>query len=423
MVIGSGAREHTIAWKLAENPSLGRVFCSSGNAGTADEKKTENSSFASFGKTLAFIKRNSIELVVIGPEKPLAEGLADLLRENGIRVFGFGKKEAMLESSKVFSRNFCKKHGVSCPESEIFTDSSTAISYLEENRGKKFFVKADELCGGKGAIPAPSAEEGVNAVGELLIKKRCGTGKKILVEEWLEGQELTIMAFTDGRSIAIMPASQDHKRLLDGDKGPNTGGMGAYAPAPLFDEEVKANFRKQILKPTLEGLKKEGFQDAGILYFGLVVDSEKNTRLLEYNVRFGDPEAQPVLMLLESDLYGILSACSDGKLGEIESGIKWSADSAVCVTLAAKGYPVDYGKDREPIGGIKEAESLGGVKVFHAGTILENGKLVTAGGRILSVTARAGSLAEAKAKAYSAAGKIYFNGLHYRKDIGSKAGV
>lgn len=421
MVIGSGGREHAISWKLAQSPALEKVYCSQGNAGTALEERVENISFNNFEETIKFIKENSVELIVIGPEKPLAEGAADLFREQGIKVFGFGKKEALLESSKVFARNFCTKYKVSCPRFEVFEDSSAAISFLEENRDKRFFVKADELCGGKGALPAPTFEEGERAVVELMIEKKCGKGKEVLIEEWVEGEELTIMAFTDGKTISIMPTSQDHKRLLDGDNGPNTGGMGAYSPAPLFDEEVEKNFRKKILEPTLEGMKKEGFDSPGVIYFGLIVDKEKNPFLLEYNVRFGDPEAQPVLMLLESDLFKILSACCDRRLKEIEKSIQWSKGNALCVTLAVKGYPVNYGNEREQITGIREAESIEGVKVFHAGTTLENHVLLTAGGRILSVTAIADSLKEAKLKAYSAIKKIRFNGMHFRSDIGGKA--
>jgi len=297
MVIGSGGREHAIAWKLSKSPILDKVYCFSGNPGSGSEPKIENISPNSSNELIEFIKANNISLVFIGPEKPLAEGMADLLRENKIKVFGFGKEQARLESSKLFSKQFCEKHKISQPMFKEFADSSAAIAFLEKNPNMKFFIKADELCGGKGAIPAPTIDDGIKAVSDLLIKKKCGTGEKIIIEEWIEGFEITIMAFTDGKTISIMPASQDHKRLLENDAGPNTGGMGAYAPAPKFDSEVEESFRKEILEPTLNGLKAEGFNDAGIIYFGLIVDENKKPFLLEYNVRMGDPETQPLMLL------------------------------------------------------------------------------------------------------------------------------
>ncbi|MEM0360312.1 MAG: phosphoribosylamine--glycine ligase [Candidatus Diapherotrites archaeon] len=417
IVIGSGAREHAIAWALAKSNSLNKVYCTQGNAGTASDKKLENISFKDFRQTMEFIKKNKTRLVVIGPEKPLSEGIADLFRAKGIKAFGFGKRQAMLESSKSFARSFCKKYNVQSPNFWEFSDTSDAISFFEKNKGK-FFVKADELCAGKGAIPAKNRKEGINAVKQLLVEKKCGIGKKIIVEEWIEGSELTIMAFTDGKTFSLMPASKDHKRLLDGNKGPNTGGMGAFAPAPLFSNSVKKKFRKKILEPTLKGLEIEKMHDPGILYFGLIVDKKNNPFLLEFNVRFGDPETQPVLMLLESDLLEILEACCDGCLDRIAKKIKWKQGSAIAVTLAAQGYPEKTCTEKREIKGISEAEKIDGVKVFHAGTALEGNKIVTAGGRILSVTSFGKSLEEARKKAYSAVKKISFKGMQFRKDIG-----
>ncbi len=420
MVIGSGGREHAIAWRLVKSPVLEKVYCFSGNPGTATEPKIENVSPQSSKELIEFIKANNVSLVFIGPEKPLAEGMADLLRKNGIAVFGFGKEQAKLESSKIFSKQFCEKHKISQPLFREFTDSSLAIAFLEENSDKKFFVKADELCGGKGAIPAPTLEDGIKAVSDLLIKKKCGVGEKIVIEGWIEGFEITIMAFTDGKTISIMPASQDHKRLLDNDAGPNTGGMGAYAPAPAFDSEVEENFRKDILSPTLDGLKEEGFNDAGIIYFGLIVNENKQPFLLEYNARMGDPETQPLMLLLESDLFELVDACVEGKLAEYEGKIRWGKESAVCVTLSVKGYPENYGSEKETITGINEAERIQGVKVFHAGTAILGGELVTNGGRILSVAAKGIDFGEARKKAYEAIEKIKFEGMHFRSDIGAK---
>jgi len=422
MVIGSGGREHAIAWKLAKSPILDKVYCFFGNPGTESEAKVENIAPNSSKELVEFIKANKVSLVFIGPEKPLAEGIADLLRENGIKVFGLGKNQSLLESSKIFSKNFCSKYQVSQPLFKEFTDLSSAIAFLEKNSNKKFFIKADELCGGKGAIPASTLDDGVKAVSDLLIKKKCGVGEKIIIEEWLEGFEITIMAFTDGKTISIMPASQDHKRLLENDHGPNTGGMGAYAPAPAFDSEVEENFRKEILEPTLNGLKEEGFNDAGIIYFGLMINANKKPFLLEYNVRMGDPETQPLMLLLDSDLFELIDACARGKLAEYEGKIAWSDDSTVCVTLSVKGYPENYGAERVPITGITEAEQVEGVKVFHAGTALMNNELVTKGGRVLSVTARGADFDEARKKAYEAIEKIKFEGMHFRSDIGAKRG-
>ncbi len=420
LLIGSGGREHALAKKLACSEQVERIFCVPGNGGMSAEKKCECVQLNTHEEILKFASDKGVDLAVIGPEKPLAEGIADKLEENSVPAFGFSRDTARLESSKVFARQFMKKHGIQQPEFSVFESKDSALEFLRENAGKKFFIKADELCGGKGAIPAPDFSAAKNALEKLFDEKICGKGERVLVEEWLQGEECTVMAFTDGKRFEIMPASQDHKRLLDGDRGPNTGGMGAYAPAPVFDETAEKKFRKKVLEPTLDGLRREGFRAKGVLYFGLMFSEEKEPFLLEYNARFGDPEAQPVLSLLDSDLFELLQGCAAGSLGEAGE-IKWSGENALCVVLSTKGYPAEYGEEHFEISGLSEAERMPGVSVLHAGTSLEQGRFFTHGGRILGVNAVGATLGEAKQRAYSAVEKISFEGMHFRSDIGRRA--
>ncbi len=418
LLIGSGGREHALAKKLALSSKVERIFCITGNGGTAIEKKCKNVSLKTHEEILKFAVEKEIDLAVIGPEKPLAEGLADKLTELAIPVFGFNSNAARLESSKVFAREFMKKHGVQQPAFKVFESKKEALEFMQ-SEGKKFFIKADELCGGKGAMPASNIKEAEKALNELLVKKVCGCGERVLVEEWLSGRECTVMAFTDGKHFELMPSSQDHKRLLDNGIGPNTGGMGAFAPTPVFDQSAREKFNKKILKPTLKGFKREGIKARGVLYFGLMFSEQKEPFVLEYNVRFGDPETQPVLSLLESDLFEVLNNCAVGELNASE--IKWAKQNALCVVLSVKGYPLNYGKEHFEITGIQEANSMPNVTVFHAGTSFENGKFFTNGGRILGVNAVAKTLEGARQKAYMAIERISFNGMHFRSDIGLNA--
>lgn len=423
-VIGSGGREHALCEALKDSDKVSKVFCFPGNGGTASSEGIENLTYDGFEDLYDRIQKNSIGLVVVGPEGPLSEGLADFLRERGVSVFGFSRKATRLESSKAFADEFKKKYGISRPDFEVFTDYEKAAKYTEERfseGAEKLWIKADELCGGKGALGASSIGEAKEALKTLLVDKKCGEGEKVVVQDNLKGQEVTVLAFTDGETFITMPAMQDHKPVYEGGKGPNTGGMGAYSPVPVFDEEVEKKFNEKILKPTVEGIKKEGMQRPGIIYFGLMIDEDREPYVLEYNVRFGDPEAQPILDLLETGLYDIVKSAVEGKLYEMEGDIKWQERAAVCVVLRVKGYPVDYGDEHHEISGVEEADSMQDVRVYHSGTSLEDGKLYTDGGRVLGVTATGDKIKDARERAYRAVEKISFKEMKYRTDIADKA--
>lgn len=425
LVIGSGGREHTLAGKLKIDQPVKKVFCSPGNGGTASSDRIHNLDYDSWNDLHNKIIEKNIEFVVVGSEKPLSKGLADFLREKNIPVFGFGKKAAKLESSKVFAAKFKEKYNVSSPNSKVFTSMDKAEEYLNDEfkkgSNKEFWVKADELCGGKGAIHAPNFEEGKEALKTLFKDKKCGEGKKVVIQKHINGEEATILTFTDGETFVPMPPMQDHKPIYNDGKGPNTGGMGAYAPAPVVDEEVWEKFEKNILKPTKKGIKQEGIRSPGILYFGLIIDENKDPYVLEYNVRFGDPEAQPVLPLLDSDLLPILRKSVEGKLDEIENRIKWKDKASVCVVLSTEGYPTDYGNESYKINSIEEAEKMKDVKIFHAGTEIKDDEFYTDGGRILGVRGIGKTIKGAQKRAYSAVNKINFKGMHCRTDIAEKA--
>lgn len=425
MVIGSGGREHALAKALMDGGYVEEVSCCPGNGGTEAMEGVRNVNLKDHQQIKEFADNEDIDLTIVGPEAPLAEGLADLFYENDLPIFGFKKKTAKLESSKVWAKEFMKEYGIPTADFEIFTSYKHAVKYLKESFRKKdsqqeFYIKADELCGGKGAIHASTFNEGKAALKSLLLDKKCGQGEKVVIEDKLEGEEATILAFLDvSGNYKLMPPMQDHKPVYTGDKGPNTGGMGAYAPAPVVTEKRELQIRKRIIGPTIEGMKKEGLLDNGILYFGLLISKTGDPYLLEYNVRFGDPEAQPVLPLLDTDLYSILINCIEGKLDQID--IRWKNKAGVCVVLATSGYPIDYGDEKEEITGIEEAESLGDVIVYHAGTKLRNGKFYTSGGRILGITAIGATIEESYQKAYQAVKEVHFNGMHFREDIAAKA--
>jgi len=424
MVVGSGGREHALAEKLKRDKGVGTVFCAPGNGGTALEEGLQNLAYKDFGDLARKAKDNDVDLVMVGPEAPLAEGLADFLQEKGISVFGFDEKGARLESSKAYAARFKQNYSVSSPDFEIFEEYDSALSYLEEQFSrseKRFWVKADELCGGKGALPAFDLEEGRRALHELLQEKKCGLGERVVIQEHLTGEEATMQALTDGSSLVLLPSSQDHKQVYEGGKGPNTGGMGAYSPAPLMDEVARANFKRAVMKPTIEGLGREGLGNPGALYFGLMVDPSGKPQVLEYNVRFGDPETQVVFRLLESDLYPLLRGAVERRLNSAAEDISWRDGAVVCVVLSVSGYPTDYGDEHLRVEGVDKAEEREGVKVYHAGTTLEDGEIYTAGGRVLNVTGYASSLAEARDLAYRAVEEIDFSGMHYRTDIAESA--
>lgn len=372
---------------------------------------------------LKFVDEEKIDLIIIGPEKQLVEGMANFFRSNGKKVFGFNKAAAALEGSKIYAKEFMKKYSIPTAPFEVFSSYKRAYKYLrnqfDEKPGIKFFIKADEICGGKGAIAAPDYESGKSALHKLMIDQACGKGAKVVIEEHIPGQEASIFVLTDGKTAVTLPPAQDHKRALDNDEGLNTGGMGAYAPAALVDEKVYARVEKEIILPTLVGMEQERIADSGILFIGLMIDRKGKPYVLEYNVRFGDPETQPLLSLLKSDLYPILNACAEGDLEEVE--LDWYEGAAVSVVASVSGYPTRYNYQNEEIFGIADAESLENVFIYHGDSSVREGHFFTNGGRIITVTGVGKDIKTAQKLAYKAMSKIEFRGMHYRKDIASKA--
>jgi len=423
LVIGGGGREHAIVRALADDADVDHLYCAPGNGGTAAMKNVTNLPLKDKRDLVAFAEREEIDLTVVGPEVPLVEGWVDFFRAHDLRIFGFKKAAAQLEGSKVYAKRFMQKYSIPTAPFRVFESYRQALAYLEEqfqeNPKSAFFIKADELCGGKGAIHAPDLEAGQRALQALFREKRCGVGKSVIIEERLAGQEASVFVVTDGRSVATLPPAQDHKTLYDGDEGPNTGGMGAYAPAPLVSESVYERVEQEVILPTLLGMEEERISDCGVLYLGLMIDAKGKPYVLEYNVRFGDPEAQPILTLLKSDLYPLLWACTQGTLDQAK--IEWEEGAAVCVVLSVSGYPEVYDHQNEEIHGIREAEALKDVIVYHAGTEMREGKFFTRGGRILGVTGIGCDVASARMRAYQAVSKISFPGMHYRTDIAKKA--
>ena len=378
-----------------------------------------NIHFKDYKELHRIARREGVDLVVVGPEAPLAEGIVDLFR--GVKVFGFNKATAQLEASKVIAKEFMCRYGIPTADFAVFDDYAKALDYLKPRlqRGERFFIKADELCGGKGSLPAGGREEAERALHFLFKERGCGRGERVVIEQALEGEEVTIMAIIDPEGdYVLLPPTQDHKRAYDGDQGPNTGGMGAHAPAPPVTPALQRKIIGRIIEPTLRGMAEENLGGAGVLYFGLLI-SGGEPYVLEYNVRFGDPEAQAALPLLRGDLYPILLAAVEGRLEGAEVG--WEEKAAVCVVLATQGYPLDYGHEREEIAGLTEAEAQGDVLVYHAGTELQDGRFITHGGRILGVTGLGETIAAARARAYEAVEKIYFKGMRYRRDIAARA--
>ncbi|MBI1730753.1 phosphoribosylamine--glycine ligase [Candidatus Acetothermia bacterium] len=423
LVIGSGGREHAIVRSLTDDADVDHVYVAPGNGGTGAMENVTNLPLKDSTDLVAFADREEIGLTVIGPEQPLVEGLADLFHQHELRVFGFKKSAAQLEGSKSFAKDFMKKYAIPTAQFEVFTSFRKGFAYLQaqfnENPHNKFFIKADELCAGKGVISASTLEEGRLALKALLLDKCCGTGGKVVIEEALPGQEASLFALTDGSTVVTLPPAQDHKRALDNDEGLNTGGMGAYAPAKIVGGKVYERIEQEIILPTLMGMEEERISDCGILFFGLMIDPKGKPYVLEYNVRFGDPEAQAVLTLLKSDLYPLLNACATKTLEG--SVAKWHKGAAVTVVMAVSGYPTEYNYQGEEIMGISKAEALDDIVLDHAGTEHHDGKFFTKGGRVLGVTARGTDVAAARKQAYKAVSKIKFDGMHYRKDIAAKA--
>ncbi|TDX51816.1 phosphoribosylamine--glycine ligase [Orenia marismortui] len=416
LVIGNGGREHALVWKLKQSKRIEEIFVAPGNAGT--EKLAENIDIEAtdINKLIDFVKKEKIDLTVVGPEAPLVTGIVDAFEAEGLKIFGPNKAAAQLEGSKVFSKNFMKKYSIPTAKYETFTNVDNAISYIKEE-GAPIVVKAEGLAAGKGVIVAQTVDEAIAAVEEIMVNEKFGeAGERIVIEEFLAGEEATVLAFTDGNTIVPMIPSQDHKPAYDGDQGPNTGGMGAYAPAPIATENLMSKVYQEILVPTIEGLKEEGIIFKGVLYSGLMVVDGK-AKVIEYNVRFGDPEAEVVLPLLKNDLVDVIEATIEDRLDQVD--IEWLEKTAVCVIMASGGYPVRYEKGKE-ISGIEEAESED-IVVFQAGTALKDDKLVTAGGRVLGVTALGNDYQDTIDKAYEGVKQIDFADAHYRTDIGAKA--
>ena len=414
LLIGGGGREHALAWKISQSSLLEKFFAIPGSPGIANFAEcVENISIEDNAALVNFAKDNAINLVIIGPEAPLVNGLADALAEVGIKAFGPTKLAAQIEGSKIFAKRLMKKYKIPTAEFEVFDNPDDAKKYIR-SKGAPIVIKADGLASGKGVIVAQTLDEALNAVDEM--KTFGAAGNKIVVEEFMDGEEASVLALTDGEKILPLIAAQDHKRVFDGDKGLNTGGMGAYAPAPIVDEKISLQVEEKILKPTIAALKAEGIIYHGCLYAGLMIQNGV-AKVVEFNCRFGDPETQAVLPLMESDLLELMNACAEGNLSDKK--ISWSNQSAVCVILASGGYPKSY-KKNWPIDGLAKAKSLGAM-IFHAGTKNLNGELVTSGGRVLGVTITAPTLREAVDKVYRSVEVIHFDGMHYRHDIAARA--
>ena len=413
LVIGSGGREHAICHALRRSPRIGRLYCAPGNGGIAGIAELVGIGAVDIGNMTAFAKDAPVDFVVVAPDDPLALGMVDAMEAAGIRAFGPRKSAAAIESSKVFSKNLMAKYGIPTARFEVFTDAGAAKSYIREN-GAPIVVKADGLALGKGVIVAADEREAIDAVDSMMLDMKFGdSGCRIVIEECMTGPEVTVLAFTDGKTIVPMLSSQDHKRALTGDLGPNTGGMGAFCPSPNYTPQIADICMKTIFLPTVEAMNSENRPFKGVIYFGLML-TPKGPRVIEYNARFGDPEAQAVLFLLESDLLDIFEAVVDGRLNEAD--IKWRDGFSCCVVMASGGYPGGYGTGYEitGLGGVP-----GDITVFHAGTAISGGRTVTSGGRVLGVTAGGRSLKEASARAYEGVSRITFNNAQYRTDIGS----
>lgn len=419
LIIGEGGREHALAWKIKQSPRAGRVFVAPGNAGTALDAENVDISPTDFARLIKFAQQNEVGLTVVGPELPLTRGIVDAFQDAKLRVFGPSKLAAELEGSKVFCKHLLRRADVPTAEYQVFRNADHATNFLTSREDVPVVVKADGLAAGKGVFVCHNRTEAVEAVKRIGRNREFGdAGNQIVIEERLDGQEASVLAITDGRTIVTLPPAQDHKRAYDGDTGPNTGGMGAYCPAPLVDAETLHVIEEQVLVPTIHAMKRGRRPFRGVLYAGLMMTNQ-GPKVLEYNVRFGDPECQPLLMRLRSDLLDVLEATVDGRLAEIEP-LDWDPRPAVCVVMASEGYPGSYERGL-PIRGLEEAAKVPDVKVFHAGTATSAGQVVTSGGRVLGVTAIGSSIPVAKLQAYTAVKQIRWKGGWCRKDISDKA--
>ncbi len=419
LVVGSGGREHALGWKLRQSPQVKRVFVAPGNAGTAKEAENVPIAAEDIPQLVAFARQEGIDLTVVGPEAPLAAGIVDAFQAEGLRIFGPNKAAAELESSKVFCKRLLRDFKVPTPEFWTFDRPDDALRFVESRPEVPLVVKADGLAAGKGVVVCDSKDQALEAIRRIGIEKIFGqAGNQLVIEERLHGQELSVLAITDGRTILTLQPAQDHKPAYDGDQGPNTGGMGAYSPTPIIDDATLHWIEEHILVPTVHGMNCRGRPYRGVLYAGLMLTSQ-GPKVLEFNVRFGDPECQPLMMRLKGDLAEILLAATEGRLEALEP-VDWDARAAVCVVMASRGYPGAFEKGHV-IRGLDEAEQLPDVKVFHAGTAWKDSQIVTAGGRVLGVTALGETIPQAKLRAYSAVKLIRWEGAWCRKDIADKA--
>ncbi len=428
LVVGGGGREHALAWKLAQSPKVQAVYVAPGNGGTALDPRLENVNITNVQELCAWAATEKIALTVVGPEQPLAVGIVDSFRAQGLRVFGPTQAAAQLESSKAFSKAFMKRHGIPTAEYETFTDAVAAHAYVDE-KGAPIVIKADGLAAGKGVVVAMSLHEAHEAIEFMLapdpsfnplgVTHNAG-GARVVIEEFLQGEEASFIVMCDGKNVAVMATSQDHKRLLDGDQGPNTGGMGAYSPAPVVTPDVHARTMREIIMPTIKGMEKDGIVFTGFLYAGLMIDSQGKPKTLEFNCRMGDPETQPIMMRLKTDLYEVMMAATSGTLDKVE--LEWDRRPALGVVMAAYGYPLSPRKG-DVIHGLPRHshDAADDVMVFHAGTQQDGDDTVTSGGRVLCVTALGSTVKAAQQRAYEVAQGIAFAGAQLRQDIGHRA--
>ncbi len=417
LVIGNGGREHAMVWKLAESRHVDKVYCCQGNAGISEIAECIDIGMDDHEALIDFVKYEWIDMTIVGPEVPLSEGIVDAFEKEGRRIMGPSKAAAQLESSKVYAKDFMKRYNIPTADYKVFTSYNQAEEYIRF-KGAPIVIKADGLAAGKGVIIAETIDEAIDGI-KIIMKDRAfgDAGDKVVIEDCLRGEEASYMVFTDGTTILPMVSSQDHKRIFDDDKGPNTGGMGAYSPAPVVTKKLEKVAMDTVMRPVISGMKKEGIKYKGILYAGLMIDDGK-PRVLEFNCRLGDPETQPVLMRMNSDLMDVAFGITDEKLNEVN--IIWKDESTVCVVISSKGYPGSYEKGKKIIG-LDQFKDSKDVVIFHAGTAFDGNDAVTSGGRVLGVTALGSDLNEAKQKSYDAISKIHFEGMHYRKDIADKA--
>lgn len=419
LVIGGGGREHALAWKAAQSVNVNQVFVAPGNAGTALENKLENVAISAedIDALLNFAQSNDIDLTIVGPEAPLVLGVVDTFTEAGLRCFGPTKGASQLEGSKAFTKDFLARHNIPTAAYSNFTDLDEALAYLKQ-QGAPIVIKADGLAAGKGVIVAMTLEEAEAAVRDMLAGNAFGeAGHRVVIEEYLEGEEASFICMVDGKNILPMATSQDHKRIGEGDTGPNTGGMGAYSPAPVVTPEIHERIMQEVIEPTVAGMAAEGNPYTGFLYAGLMITADGTPKVIEYNCRFGDPETQPIMMRLQSDLVGLCNAALDGQLDKTSA--QWDSRAALGVVLAAGGYPASYPKG-DVITGLPETESTD-AKVFHAGTAEKDGNVVTAGGRVLCAVGLGDTVSEAQARAYELTRQISWDKVYYRNDIGHRA--